>query len=152
MNSSPLPAIATVRSATLGAVVGRVLPGIHGPGAASSSAAAAFEEALQHPCLRGLRPGVEALLDRLTSEATRLHGNAFEACTPEQQDDLLGALERDPNPWTRFTFRSLIGFSLEGLLGDPIHGGNRDFVGWASLGLRTEDVRSGFCAGAEQRC
>ncbi len=141
----PGPALTTERSQTLRAVAGRVLPGVEGPGAVATDAAAGFEQALRHPFMRGLRPGVEALLDRLRAGAAQLHGRDFAACSAEQQDDLLRALERDPNPWTRWLFRSLIAFTLEGLLGDPSHCGNRDFKGWQSAGLDAADVRSGLC-------
>ncbi len=143
----PGPALTTERSKTLRAVVGRVLPGVEGPGAVATDAAAGFEQALRHPFMRGLRPGVEALLDRLQAGAAQLHSRDFAVCSAEQQDDLLRALERDPSPWTRWLFRSLIAFSLEGLLGDPSHGGNRDCLGWQSAGLAPGDVRAGLCRG-----
>jgi hypothetical protein len=142
-------ALTPERSGTLRAVVERILPGSEGPGAAATDAAAGVERALLHPFFRGLLPGIEKLLDRLQSDARRLHGQEFCSCAPEGQDELLRGIERDPNPWARFLFRSLIGLSLEGHLGDPVHGGNRDFLGWEALGLRPEDVRSGLCRGAQ---
>jgi hypothetical protein len=148
MSLSPQPAFTPERGRTLRAVVERILPGDQGPGGAATHAAAGFESALLHPVYRGMRPGVEAVLDRLQSQAAKLHGQDFAACAPVEQDELLRALEQDPNPWTRLLFRSLIGFTVEGFLGDPIHGGNRDFLGWQAIGLQAEDVRSGFCQGA----
>jgi hypothetical protein len=143
------PAFTPGRRSTLRAVVQRILPGSDGPGAAGTDAAVGCERAVLHPCFRGLRPGIERVLDRLQSRAGQLYGKEFAACSTEEQDELLRALEQDPNPWTRFLFRSLIGFSLEGFLGDPVHGGNRSFLGWEAIGLRAEDVRSGFCRGAQ---
>lgn len=129
-------------------MVGRILPGSESPGAVAAGVAAGFETAMLHPFFRGLRPGIEGVLDRLRSQAGQLYAKDFCACAMGEQDELLRALERDPNPWMRFLFRSLIGFTLEGFLGDPTHGGNRSFLGWEALGLRAEDVRSGFCRGA----
>lgn len=143
------PALTPVRGSTLRAVVQRILPGSESPGAAETHAAAGCESALLHSCFRGLRPAIERVLDRLQSRAGQLYGKEFAACSPEEQDELLRALAQDPNPWTRFLFRSLIGFSLEGFLGDPVHGGNRSFLGWEAMGLRAEDVRSGFCRRAQ---
>lgn len=148
MSVSPRPAFTPERRSTLRAVVERILPGDQGPGAAATDAAAGFEGALLHPVFRGMRPGIEAVLDRLQAQAAKLYGRDFPACAPGERDELLRALEQDPNPWTRLLFRSLIGFTVEGFLGDPIHGGNREFLGWQTIGLRADDVRSGFCQGA----
>jgi gluconate 2-dehydrogenase gamma chain len=151
MNVSPSQLALTVeRRKALRAVVERILPGDQGPGAAATDAAGGFEGAMLHPFFRGLRPGIEGLLDRLQAQAGQLHGKEFPACTPGEQDEMLRALEQDPNPWTRLLFRSLIGFSLEGFLGDPVHGGNRSFLGWEAIGLQAEQVRSGLCLEARE--
>jgi hypothetical protein len=150
MSGSAAPGFSPERRRTLQAVVERILPGTDGPGAAKTDVAVSFEGAMLHPALRGLRPGVEAILDRLHREAADLHGREFSGCAPGEQDDLLRALERDPNPGIRFLFRSLIAFSLEGLLGDPVRGGNRDGLGWEAIGLRASEVRSGLCREARE--
>ena len=131
-------------------MVDRILPGTDGPGARTTAVAVSVERAMLHRTFRGLRPGIESMLDRLHAQARQLHGTEFSACAPAEQDDLLRDLERDPNPGVRFLFRALIGFSLEGLLGDPIHGGNRDFIGWSAIGLRATDLRAGLCRGARE--
>jgi hypothetical protein len=139
------PACRTARGLALHAVAARILPGVHGPGAVRSGAGAGPEKALEHRCFRGLKPLVEGFLDGLDEQANRLHGREFVACTPAQQDELLRAAQQGPSPWSRVLFRSLVEFTLEGLLGDPLHGGNRDFSGWEAAGLRAEDVRAGLC-------
>ena len=103
-----------------------------------------------HPCFRGLRPGLESVLDWLQSRALGLHATDFAACAPGEQDEVLRALEQDPNPMLRFLFRWLVELSVEGYLGDPVHGGNRDFLGWGAVGARAEDLRSGLCLGARE--
>jgi hypothetical protein len=138
------------RRRTLQAVVGRILPGTDGPGAATTDVAVSVERAMLQPVFAPLRQGVEAMLDHLQAQSAERGAAELSACAPGEQDDLLGALAQDPNPAMRFLFRSLIAFSLEGLLGDPIHGGNRDFLGWQALGLRASDVRSGFCRRAQE--
>lgn len=142
------PALTPERRRSLQAVVERLLPGTDGPGAAGAAVAVALEGALRHRSLRGLRRGIERVLDRLQSQAGELYAKAFSECAPGEQDDLLRAVERDPDPWTRFLFRTLIGLSLEGLLGDPVHGGNREYRGWQAMGLQATHVRSGMCRGA----
>ena len=144
------PVFTPERRRTLQAVVLRILPGTDGAGAAESAVAVAFERAMLHRSLRGLRPGIEMVLDLLESQAGQLYEREFSACTSGEQDELLRRLEQDPNPGIRFVFRSLIAFSLEGLLGDPVHGGNRDFLGWEAIGLRAADMRSGLCRGARE--
>lgn len=150
MSISSEPAFTPARRSTLQAVVERILPGGDGPGAAEADAAVGFERAMLHPFFRGLRPGIEGILDRLQSRAAQLYAQEFSACAPGEQDELLRGLEQDPNPWVRFLFRSLIGFSLEGFLSDPVHGGNRSFQGWEALGLQAGHVRSGMCKGARE--
>lgn len=147
--TDPAPdALTPARRRTLGAFVARVLPGIDGPGAEQTGAAVAVERAILHGSMRVLRKGLEQLLDRLESEAAGRYACDFPACAPDARDDLMRAVEDDPNPWTQFLFRQLVAFSLEGLLGDPVHGGNRDFRGWDAIGLRAEDMRSGLCGGS----
>lgn len=142
------PALTPERRRTLDAFVARILPGSEGPGALQTGAAAAVENAIRHHAMRALRKGFEQLLDRIEADATAGYACNFAACTPDAQDALMRAVEDDTNPWTQFLFRQLVAFSLEGLLGDPIHGGNRDFHGWNAIGLRAEDARSGLCYGA----
>lgn len=147
MNDAPLAALTPERRGTLHAVVDRILPGVHGPGAAGTNAAAAVEEALRHRFFRGLVPGIAQMLDRLQAQARDTFASEFAACTSAQRDELLRALSDDPHPFTRVLWRVLIALSLEGLLGDPRHGGNRDYRGWEAAGLRAADVEAGFCRG-----
>lgn len=138
------------RRRTLHAVVARILPGTDGPGATEVDAAAAVEGAMAERTMRRLGGAIEQLLDRLDAEAVAAHTTAFAACAPEEQDELLRRIEAEPNPWTQFLFRYLIAFSLEGLLGDPARGGNRDGKGWAFVGLRVDDVRTGLCRASRE--
>ena len=147
MSGPSAPALTQGRKKTLQAVVARILPGTDGPGAVKTDVAVSVERAVLHPALRGLRPGIERILDQLDAVAYERYGTVFCARASDEQDDVLRALECDADAGSRFLLRSLIGFSLEGLLGDPIHGGNRDFLGWKSIGLRAVDVKSGLCRG-----
>lgn len=58
------PALTPERRTTLQAVLGRILPGTDGPGATESAVVVAFEGAMLHRSLRGLRPGIEWVLDQ----------------------------------------------------------------------------------------
>ncbi len=151
MNEAPFQAVLTpLQRGTLEAVVDRILPAGRGPGGAATGAAVSFEGALAAPFFGGMRPAIEQALDWLAARAGELHGRAFAACEAGDQDALLRGLEEAPSPWLRFVFRSLIELSVEGFLGDPVHGGNRGFQGWTAAGLAAADVRSGRCLKARQ--
>jgi gluconate 2-dehydrogenase alpha chain len=67
------------------------------------------------------------------------HGAPFADCATDQQDQILADLERgelsgfDAPPPAAF-FEMLRAHLQEGLFADPVHGGNRDKLGWKVLG------------------
>ncbi|OZI19564.1 gluconate 2-dehydrogenase [Bordetella genomosp. 9] len=66
--------------------------------------------------------------------AQRQGGKAFADLEPAAQDEMLrnmetGKLDFSPLPSAVF-FAALMDATVEGFFGDPIHGGNRDMVGW----------------------
>lgn len=72
-------------------------------------------------------------LDRLA----RKEGKPYAQLTPPRQDALLLRVQRGRlgrYSGQRFV-RILLALTLEGLFGDPIYGGNRDGVGWKSIGF-----------------
>ncbi len=74
----------------------------------------------------------------LDRAAEALHGTVFAKLGDEQQDEMVGGLERGELPGfvapdqTRF-FGMLHRHMREGLFADPAHGGNRDKAGWKFL-------------------
>lgn len=125
----------------LAAVAERLLPSEgEGPGAKEANVRGFLEKALADARLMHLKPLLErgaAFLD----EAARVEHKAagFVAASNEQRDDLLSRLaERKmrPNGFDGPAFvRILLALTLEGFLGDPKHGGNRDRVAWQWLGF-----------------
>lgn len=125
----------------LAAVAERILPsGGEGPGAKEANVRGFFEKALADARLIHLKPLLErgaAFLD----EAARVEHEAagFVALASAQRDDLVARLaERKmrPNGFDGTAFvRILIALTLEGFLGDPKHGGNKDGVAWSWLGF-----------------
>lgn len=76
---------------------------------------------------------------KLDENARKLRGAAFADLTDEQQDELLrqaeqGKLEFGALPSGVF-FSSLVDATMEGFFSDPIHGGNRDKIGWKLVGF-----------------
>lgn len=78
-------------------------------------------------------------LAQIDSVALREFGAPFAECDATQQDTLLARLQRgdlpefNVPPQTEF-FDLLRTHCLEGLFSDPIHGGNRDKLGWQAIG------------------
>ena len=75
----------------------------------------------------------------LNRASTARHGTAFPEIAEADQDALVEAMDR--NDLAEFTsiaprdFLTLcIDHTMEGMFSDPIHGGNRDFVGWRAVG------------------
>jgi gluconate 2-dehydrogenase gamma chain len=63
----------------------------------------------------------------------------FVDLTPEQQDEILTAMDEDAatgfeGPSARAFFTQLRNDTIEGMFSDPMHGGNRDLVGWKLIG------------------
>ena len=67
------------------------------------------------------------------------HGKAFEFLGPEQQDEVLHALEDNEAPLeslsSRLFFNLLLRNTMEGFFSDPMYGGNRDKIGWKLIGF-----------------
>ena len=71
------------------------------------------------------------MIERIARER---HAAGFVELGPDQQDDVLAALEAGEGESPGFSpphfFSVLFTLTLEGLLSDPIYGGNRDEYGW----------------------
>ncbi len=119
------------------AAVDRVLPKDEDPGAVELGVPAYIDRALQAPQLAQMKqnfvPGVAAL-DR---RCQRLFKVGFAKATPAQQDEVLTVFKDSPEKsgearW----YEMLIVLTLEGFLGDPSYGGNKDEQGWKLVGFK----------------
>jgi len=67
------------------------------------------------------------------------YGKAFEFLTADQQDEVLGGLERSKieleSLSAKLFFDLLLRNTMEGFFADPMYGGNRDKVGWKLIGF-----------------
>lgn len=123
--------------AVLKAMLDRIIPADeHGPGAVEAGALRYIERTLdeQRPELRPLY--VEGLR-RLQEASKERHGIAFDELDPDRADGVLRALSTgelgggDSDP----AFLELVrAHAIEGVFGDPVHGGNRECVGWEMVG------------------
>jgi gluconate 2-dehydrogenase gamma chain len=93
-------------------------------------------------------------LERIEEHVKKRHaGRALPALAPEQQDDVLAALEagkvdlelaHGPNGFTSADFFTIFLANVkEGLFADPIHGGNRDADGWRWIGYPGDPMAYG---------
>lgn len=132
----------------LSAAVERILPSEDGPGAAEAGAAVWIEGTLAAEGNRSWRFLFEEGLGRLQALAGEIHGRPFPACSPGERDEVLQRFQEQSDPLYRAFFRQLVTLTLEGFLGDPAHGGNREGVGWRYLGV--PEVATGHCLGKSQ--
>jgi gluconate 2-dehydrogenase gamma chain len=147
--------LSSLERRTLAAAAARILPSDDGPGAVEAGAIDAIERALASSYHRALREPFRmgaAALNRIARE----HWQAeFAGLSSQDQDSVLGFVESGKAdtaefPASRFLDR-MITLTLEGYLGDPVHGGNRDEVGWRFIGYRPGVPRPGACENHEHR-
>lgn len=131
----PWQALTPHEAALFEAVQDRLLPSSPAaPGARSCGTIRYLDAVFAAPDVRDdakslLRAG-GAHLDR----GARWFGkNRFAALADDQQDAILRGLERDMRLGLPF-LRQMLVFTLEGFLGDPVHGGNTNEQAWRWLG------------------
>ena len=128
------PALTAGESATLEAVLERLIPtDATGPGAREAQVGRYILRALAGE-LKGLRPAYSSGIASLDAYATAALGAPFAQLAPEQQDAILRDVEADKatgfTPSSSAFFETVREHALEGMFGDPYHGGNANFVGW----------------------
>lgn len=130
----------------LAAVAERILPSDGaGPGAVEANVAGFLEKALADPRLSHLKPLLQrgaAFLDeaaRVESAKSPEPAAGFTALPGDKRDNLLDRLanrKMRPNDFDGTAFvRIMVALTLEGFLGDPRHGGNKDRAAWQWLGF-----------------
>jgi gluconate 2-dehydrogenase gamma chain len=122
--------------ATLSAATERVLPKDDDAGALDANVPAYIDRILQTPQLENMRKNFVPGLAALDRRCTRMFKVGFAEATPAQQDEVLTIFKNSPETsgesrW----YEMLIVLTLEGFLGDPSYGGNKDRVGWNLVGF-----------------
>jgi gluconate 2-dehydrogenase alpha chain len=138
-DQSPLLALTPYQARTATAIFARLFPGDpSSPGATEIGVCAYLDRALAGP-YRDLAETYRLGLAAIDRAARQRHTHPFAACSPTDQDRLLADLEQGSLP--DFTLPSQTDFFAllrahlqEGLFADPVHGGNRDTLGWQFLG------------------
>lgn len=80
-----------------------------------------------------------AAIRETNAHCVKQRGKVFEFLPPQQQDEVLKALESGaielPSLASKLFFGLLLRNAMEGFFADPIHGGNRDKAGWKLIGF-----------------
>jgi gluconate 2-dehydrogenase gamma chain len=136
-------------SATIAAFCERLIPSDKtGPGAREANVVRYIDRALAGD-LRAFRPAYVAAIAAINSYSRSRHGAPFAALSPEKQDavmqdmDLNRTTTQDPSveraagastadflPNAKAVFEMIRTHAMQGMFGDPEHGGNVKFVGW----------------------
>lgn len=147
-----LEALTAAEAETVEAIVDRLIPSdASGPGAAEGRVTRYIDRALGGE----LAPQRSAYSDGLAAVdayAQSRFGDRFADLNNAQQDAVLTAMEQ--NVATGFAGGSRAFFELvrehclQGMFGDPVHGGNEDFAGWDLIGF--PGVKLSFGAAEQQ--
>jgi gluconate 2-dehydrogenase gamma chain len=133
----------------LAALAARLIPSDElGPGAADVDIGNFFRRAFADPRLSTVHPllkrGCAFVMQLARSEMKQ----AFTALDPAGQDEIIGRLVENavrPNGFSAPTFiRIVMALTLEGFLGDPRHGGNKDGLGWRVVGFSPDGRAHGL--------
>jgi gluconate 2-dehydrogenase gamma chain len=124
---------------TVDAILGRLIPAdANGPGAVEARVLRYVDRALSGE-LTSSRPAYTAGLAATNAYARSRFGNDFASLTAAQQDTILNEMERNVatgfSPNSRAFFDLVREHALQGMFGDPVHGGNADFIGWDLIGF-----------------
>lgn len=137
---SPYQTFTETEFAILSAACERIIPRDEDPGAIDAHVPQYIDRMLQTKEMRKAKaefvPGVLALNRR----SRRLFQKGFLDVSDGQRDEILHQFkDSPPDSAEAHFFDLLMVFTLEGLLGDPSYGGNRDRVGWALVGFGTSE-------------
>lgn len=131
--------------AVLSAACERILPKDEDPGAIELGVPKYIDGALQAPELQKMKEQFLAGLNALDRRAARAHKKGFHELPAEQQDALLTLFkDSDPGSGEAHFYELLLTLTMEGALGDPSYGGNKDKQGWALVGFNTHGPAPGY--------
>lgn len=124
---------------TVDAMLGRLIPAdANGPGAIEARVLRYVDRALSGD-LADSRPAYRAGVAATNAYTRSRFGEDFADLTAAQQDTILDEMERNVasgfSPSSRAFFDLVREHALQGMFGDPVHGGNDDFIGWDLIGF-----------------
>jgi gluconate 2-dehydrogenase gamma chain len=119
-------------------VVSRIIPAdANGPGALEAGCARYIEGALAE-AYRSSKNIYISGLAALDSHARKISDSSFADLDSVQQDKILAAFEQNTPAGSFLETAHFFGLvrkhTLEGMFGDPLYGGNANFMGWDLIG------------------
>ncbi|MBI2896406.1 MAG: gluconate 2-dehydrogenase subunit 3 family protein [Deltaproteobacteria bacterium] len=138
--------------AAIEAAASRIIPTDDLPGAREANVVGFIDAQLAEPDFAVFRREVRRGALALDALAKRRHGSSFDAASPAEQDEVLAAIQGGEGSDGRFRsahfFRVLFTLTIEGLLCDPVHGGNAGEVGWKIIGYVPSQPRPVWARGS----
>jgi gluconate 2-dehydrogenase gamma chain len=135
---SALQSFTAAQARTLTAVLERLIPSDeNGPGATEAKVWRYIDLSLAGE-LSGLLPTYVANLEDLDASAIKTARSPFAQLSASKQDEVLKSIEAGTGPGGKAGaafFQLLRQHALQGMFGDPAHGGNANFVGWDLIGF-----------------
>jgi len=130
----PLKALTAGEAATLEAVLERLIPtDATGPGAKEANVLRYIDWSLAGE-LSVFRDVYTSAVTALDAYAQSKYGAAFAALPTDKQDAVLSDMDTNSatgfSPNAKAVFEMIRGHAVQGMFGDPAHGGNVNFVGW----------------------
>jgi gluconate 2-dehydrogenase gamma chain len=136
MKSSAHQTLTNTEFQTLVACVDRVLPKDEDVGGVEAGVPGYIDSALARKELEKMKRDFIGGINAIDRAAQRQFGAPFAQAKPDEQDKLLKQYATmPPTSGEAHFYETLISFSLEGYLGDPSYGGNKDRGGWAVVGF-----------------
>lgn len=131
--------------AVLQALCERLLPDEEdAPGARATGAFNFIERELMRPELQSVRERLIRGAIKLDGLAVRTRGVGFAELDVSGQESVVTASmsrESENRRDSMLFVRDMLSLGLEGMLSDPIHGGNKDEIGWESIGYTMRHPR-----------
>jgi gluconate 2-dehydrogenase gamma chain len=127
---APATGLTVEQRKTVDAIVDRIIPEDElGPSAADCGAGEYIDRCLAD-YLAAEKPLFLDGLDNLDVFALRTQGIAFSSLPADKRDAVLMAIDDNQAPQLRGFFNRVRRLTLEGMFGDPVYGGNKNFAGW----------------------
>lgn len=129
-----MKALSPGEAATIAAVCDRLIPSDStGPGAREANVIRYIDRALAGD-LAVFRSSYTAAAVALDAYSQSKHGGAFATLSPAQQDAVLTDMDLNRatgfSPNAKAVFEMIRTHAVQGMCGDPAHGGNTNFAGW----------------------
>src|SRR5262249_22626839 len=118
----------------------RLLPRDQDPGALDANVPVYIDRMLSTPEMQSARDDFLVGTAQLDRRTRKMFGKGFREIADAERDQVLVAFKNSPPKTVEAKyFELLMVLTLEGFLGDPSYGGNKNRVGWALVGFGTSE-------------